>query len=133
MVQSEAGEHHLCPSSTGDTPNAQIIGFIGKDGIVGAISTPIALTDELRLSVGPQPERMFRIASPCTASECANWENQECGLIGRMRQEFERQRATPETAGPLPRCGIRGTCVWWRQIGPNACQVCPHVVYNPAP
>jgi hypothetical protein len=99
---------------------------------VANITTPIPLTDEMRGSIGPQPERIFRLAGPCIQSKCANWENQACALIDRMRQEVERQIAA-EPVGKLPRCAIRSTCVWWRQTGPEACRVCPHVIYNPSP
>jgi hypothetical protein len=66
-------------------------------------------------------------------SKCANWENQACALIGRMRQEVDRRQVATESVGKLPRCAIRPACVWWRQSGPEACRVCPHVIYNPSP
>ena len=40
-------EQQICPSATGETPGAQIIGFIGADGVVANIPTPIPLTDEM--------------------------------------------------------------------------------------
>ena len=113
-------EQQICPSATGETQNSQIIGFIGADGVVANIPTQMPLTDEMRASIGPQPERIFRLAGPCIQSKCANWENQACALIGRMREE-------------VPRCAIRSACVWWRQTGPEACRICPHVIYNPSP
>ena len=126
-------EQQICPSATGETPGAQIIGFIGADGVVANIPTPIPLTDEMSGSIGPQPERIFRLAGPCIQSKCANWENQACGLIGRMRQEVDRRQLATEPDDKLPRCAIRSACVWWRQTGPEACRVCPHVIYNPSP
>jgi hypothetical protein len=110
-----------------------IIGFIGPDGVVANIPTAIPLTDEMRGSIGPQPERIFRLAGPCMESKCANWENQTCALIGRLRQEVDRRHLPAESVGKLPRCAIRSACVWWRQTGPEACRVCPHVIYNPSP
>ena len=132
-VQSQMTEPQICPSTTGKTRNAQIIGFIGADGVVANIPTPIPLTEEMRDSIGPQPERIFRLAGPCIQSKCANWENQACALIDRMRQQVERLQLATEPAGKLPRCAIRSACVWWRQTGPEACRVCPHVIYNPSP
>ena len=132
-VQSQMTEQQICPSATGETPNAQIIGFIAADGVVANIPTPIPLTDEMRQSIGPQPERIFRLAGPCIQSKCSNWENQACALIGRMREEVDRRQLATDPGGKLPRCAIRSTCVWWRQTGPEACRVCPHVIYNPSP
>lgn len=132
MVQSIAAEQPICPSVTGQTQNPLIVGLIGANGVVASIPTPIPLTDSMRGSIGPQPERIFRLAGPCTASACANWENHACGLIGRMREEVRRAQVALEPADKLPRCGIRAACVWWRQIGPEACRVCPYVTYNPA-
>jgi hypothetical protein len=100
-------EPQICPSTTGKTRNAQIIGFIGADGVVANIPTPIPLTEEMRDSIGPQPERIFRLAGPCIQSKCANWENQACALIDRMRQQVERLQLATEPAGKLPRCAIR--------------------------
>ena len=108
-------EQQICPSATGETPNSQIIGFIGADGVVANIPTPIPLTDEMRDSIGPQPERIFRLAGPCIQSKCSNWENQACALIGRMREEVDRRQLATEPVGKLPRCAIRSACVWWRQ------------------
>jgi hypothetical protein len=121
-----------CPSTTGDMPGAEIIGVIGPDGLVRNIPTPIPLTDEMRESAGPRPERIFRLAGPCMERKCVNWQNQACALIDRMREQADRLQLTSEIADKLPRCAIRPTCVWWRQSGPKACQVCPQVSYNPS-
>src|SRR3979409_1724612 len=104
-------DQQICPSATGETPDAQIIGFIGSDGVVANIPTPIPLTDEMRGSIGPQPERIFRRAGPCMESKCANWKNRACALIGRMRQEVDRRQLATESVGKLPRCAIRSACV----------------------
>lgn len=123
----------ICPSTTGSSPDAQIIGFIGADGVVASIPTPIPLTDEMRHSVGPRPERMFRLSGPCVQAKCANWQNEACSLIGRMQQEVDRLGLAADPLGKIPRCAIRPACVWWRQSGPEACRACPHVTYNPSP
>ncbi len=126
-------EQQICPSATGETADAQIIGFIGTDGVVAKIAPPIPLTEEMRESIGPQPERKFRLAGACVQSKCANWQNQACALIGRMREEVDRLQRPTGPAGKLPPCAIRSACVWWRQTGPEACRVCPYVIYNPQP
>jgi len=94
-MQSQMTEQQICPSVTGEAPDAQIIGFIGADGVVANIPTQIPLTDEMRASIGPQPERIFRLAAPCTQSKCVNWENQACALIGRMRQQVDQLKRAP--------------------------------------
>ena len=123
----------VCPSTTGDAPDARIIGFINASGKVGTIAPPIALTDAMRASLGPQPERVFRLAGRCLSAGCNQWSGTECGLIGRMRADPGVRQAATDAASPLPQCGIRADCVWWRQDGPEACRVCLHVVYNPSP
>jgi hypothetical protein len=120
-------------SVSGEAENPQIIGLIGADGLVANIPTPIPLTNEMRGCIETKPERIFRLAGPCVQSKCANWENQACGLIGRMRQELDRLQIATKSVEKLPRCGIRVACRWWRQRGADACRVCPHVIYNPSP
>jgi hypothetical protein len=123
----------VCPSTTGEHPHAKIIGFINRSGEVAPISPPITLTDEMRRSIGPQPERVFRLAGACLGDRCVQWANNECSLIGRMRSDIGSRVALADTPGALPLCGIRPDCVWWRQDGVDACRVCPHVVFNPSP
>jgi hypothetical protein len=125
-------EEKICPSATGDSPDARIIGFVGTDGVVGSIVPPIPLTDEMRDAIGPQPERKFRLAGQCVEAKCANWQNQSCALIGRLRQELDSRLPEADPADKLQRCAIRSACVWWRQNGPEACRVCPLVIYNPS-
>ena len=123
----------LCPSVTGKARDAQVIGFVGADGMVASISTPIPLTDTMRETIGPQPERKFRLAGACSQGRCVNWRGQACGLIDRMRDQVGRQGGALAEGSALPSCGIRSACVWWRQAGIEACRVCSNVVYNPAP
>jgi hypothetical protein len=125
-------EQKMCPSATGDTPDAQIIGFIGADGAVGTIAPPVPLTKEVREAVGSQPEAKFRLAGRCTQSQCSNWQDEACALIDRMREQVDRLHPGLGTIGKLQRCAIRSACVWWGQSGPDACRVCPFVIYNPS-
>jgi hypothetical protein len=122
----------ICPSATGDTADAQIIGFIGTDGVVESISPPIPLTKEVRDAAGPRPERKFRLSGQCVESKCGNWQNQACSLIDRMREQVDRLRPALAPVDKLTPCAIRTACVWWRQTGPGACRVCPFVIYNPS-
>lgn len=125
MVQRS--EHGTCPSVSGETPDSMIVGFIGSTGHVAAIPTPIPLTPTLRATLGDQPERVFRLAAPCSAAACAQWNGTGCGLIGSLQAELAN-----EAASPVVRCGIRAGCVWFRDAGINACRVCPSVTYNPS-
>jgi hypothetical protein len=125
-------EHRICPSATGESPDARIIGFIGADGVVGSIAPPIPLTDEMRGALAARPERKFRLAGQCVEAKCGNWEHQSCALIGRMRQQIDRLLPEAEPTDTLQRCAIRSACVWWRQDGPQACRVCSFVIYNPS-
>ena len=121
-------DHGTCPSASGSTPGSAIMGFIGPDGRVAPIPTPIPLTPAMRATLGPQPERIFRLAAPCSASACAQWNGAACGLVGAMQSALADQPPSPIT-----RCAIRPTCVWFRDAGPPACRICPSVTYNPQP
>lgn len=125
-------EVSICPSATGESPDARIIGFVGADGAVGSIAPPIPLTDEMRDAIGPRPERKFRLAGQCVEARCANWQDQSCALIGRMRRQIDSLLPETAPADKLQRCAIRSGCVWWRQSGPQACRVCSFVIYNPS-
>jgi hypothetical protein len=133
VVDVERGEGSTCPSVTSEAKDPIIIGFIGANGVVANIPTPIPLTQEMQNDIGTQAERVFRLAGACLESKCSNWENQACGLIGRMRQVLDRLQIAIEPMDKVQPCGIRRTCRWWQQAGPDACRVCPHVIYNPSP
>jgi hypothetical protein len=126
----------LCPSSTGrHEGDVQIIGFIGPDGRVANLADPIPFTPEVREAAGPEPERKFRLSAPCSEAKCRNWENSACNLVDRLRAHVGA--ALPEVARHqagtrLAACAIRTDCRWWRQHGPDACTICPVVVYNPS-
>lgn len=120
--------HGTCPSAPGDVAGSAIIGFIGRGGHVAPVPTPIPLTPAMRAAAGPQPERVFRLAAPCAADACAQWDGAGCGLIGALRASLAN-----EPPGTVTHCGIRPGCVWFRDAGLEACRVCPSVTYNPSP
>lgn len=120
-------EQAICPSVSGDTPDCSIIGFIGHTGHVAPIPTPVPVTPAIRSTLGAQPERQFRFAAPCITAACMQWKGNRCGLIGEMQGNLNN-----EPARPIVRCGIRANCVWFRDSGLEACQVCPSVTYNPS-
>ena len=68
----------------------------------------------------------------CVEGKCGNWQNQACALIDRMREQVDRLQPSLAPVDKLKPCAIRTACVWWRQTGPDACRVCPFVIYNPS-
>lgn len=120
-------DHGTCPSASGAVPDSMIVGFIGPDGRVAPIPTPIPLTQPMRDTIGSPPERVFRLAAPCTGAACAQWNGAGCGLIGSLQARLAGQPAAAVT-----QCAIRPTCVWFRDAGLAACRICPAVTYNPA-
>lgn len=126
-ASQQGSDHGTCPSASGDTPDSVVIGFIGPAGRVAPIPTPIPFTPEMSDKVGGQPERVFRLAAPCIAGACAQWNGTHCGLIGAMRNALAQ---VPDS--PPVRCGIRASCVWFRDDGLDACRVCPSITYNPS-
>ncbi|WP_431270031.1 hypothetical protein [Dankookia sp. P2] len=128
-----AGKATLCPSVSGDPRNApMVIGVIGEGGVVANLPTPIPLTPGMRAQIGEKPETRFRLAGPCVERHCAHWKDASCSLIGRMQEAVAGYVEAREPGAPVPRCGIRASCRWWVQRGPEACHTCPHVHYKPS-
>lgn len=117
----------LCPSARCDE-GAYLIGIVGADGVVGYVS-PLLRVDAAFMSgtrEGRDPERRFRFAQACVEGGCANWDGARCQVIDRA-VAARASLAAGEIAG-LPRCGIRPSCRWFRQSGPEACATCPLVI-----
>lgn len=119
-------DYGICPSASGGVAESMIIGFIGPDGRVAPIPTPIPLTVPMRDSIGDRPERIFRLAAPCTGVACVQWDRAGCGLIGFLQASLADQPAALVT-----QCAIRSSCVWFQDAGLDACRICPSVTYNP--
>jgi hypothetical protein len=120
-------QRKVCPSGQGE-PGATLLGIIGPDG--RAIFTPHGpkvtptLREQLAATTSGPLESRFRFTMPCATSACVFW-NGRCRAIDAAHEDFD-SHVTVESA-TLPECGIRESCRWWAQEGPDACRVCPHV------
>lgn len=108
-----------------------LIGIVGSDGRLGHISPVLPVDAEFvaRATTGRTPESRFRFAEPCAEARCNQWAGDRCGLIEEML-DSPRGIAEASDGGALPRCGIRASCRWFGERGPEACAVCPLVVRN---
>jgi hypothetical protein len=129
-VSDEGKEELLCPSGR-CAVGSQLIGIVGPDGRLGYVDPPLEI-DATFIEVssrGRAPESRFRFAEPCLGHHCEHWTHDQCGLIGRLSAGANELALTESSK--LPRCGIRRSCRWFRQRGPEACEACPHVVRQP--
>jgi hypothetical protein len=108
-----------------------LIGIVGGDGRLGQISPPLPVDAEFvaRAEAGRTPESRFRFAEPCAEGDCNQWAGDRCGLIEEMLDSPQGIAEASEGAA-LPRCGIRSSCRWFAERGPDACAICPLVVRN---
>lgn len=67
-----------------------------------------------------RPEGRFRFAGHCVETGCQNW-------AGHCRFGASLMEHPPQVA-EIPACGIRATCRWHAQHGPDVCLRCPAVV-----
>lgn len=121
-----------CPSGR-CRPGAVLVGIVGPDGRVGYVTPGLPIDDEFvaRAWAGRTPESRFRFAESCVESRCAQWAGDHCGLIHEFLASPRGEAATSGSRTPLPRCGIRASCRWFRERGPDACAICPLVVRSP--
>jgi hypothetical protein len=105
-----------------------LIGVVGPDGDVRYLGGPMPVTQEFvdTAREGRTPEARFRFAEPCQQGACANWSGR-CGVVADVLAVVPDGT---ELSSDLPACGIRGTCVWFRQRGRDACAVCPAVAHT---
>jgi hypothetical protein len=123
----------LCPSSSPDSQESMVIGVIGGTGEqphMRHLEQPVPVTEEILALTGPvTPTEVFRFASPCLCSSCANFADSRCSLATRI------VRLLPVATETLPPCRIRSRCRWWHEEGREACLRCPQVVtdnYSPS-
>ena len=111
-----------CPSGRPRT-GSLLLGMRGPDGRITYLRSPIEIGAEFETAARPQSdiEERFRFTEPCAGEGCGHWRVERCGLIDDV---VEHSAPPPE---PLPRCGIRASCVWFAQHGPSACAACQHV------
>jgi hypothetical protein len=119
-----------CPSGR-CTPGALLIGLVGHDGTVRYLGGPTSIDEDFvqAASKGRNPQTRFRFAEPCAQKSCQNWSGSDCSLVNELLNA-RTPTITSVSAAELPRCGIRGSCVWFGQRGRSACEVCPFVVHT---
>jgi hypothetical protein len=116
----------LCPSARCEE-GAFLIAMPGPEGRAEFFGHPLVLPEELleRPKGSPAPETRLRFASPCRKGGCQQWTGTRCGVIDGVLPLL-----TPhaDATAPLPNCGIRENCRWFRQRGTPSCMVCPLVI-----
>ena len=119
-----------CPSGR-CREGSVLIGIVGGDGRLGHISPALPVDAEFvaRAAAGRTPESRFRFAEPCAEARCNQWAGDSCGLIAEIL-DSPRGIAEASDDTSLPRCGIRVSCRWFGERGPEACAICPLVVRN---
>jgi hypothetical protein len=121
-----------CPSGR-CREGAVLVGIMGRDGRLGYITPamPIDADFVAHARAGRTPESRFRFGEPCVKERCAQWAGDHCGLIDMLLASPQGTAATSGRRGtPLPHCGIRGSCRWFRERGADACAICPLVVHT---
>jgi hypothetical protein len=120
-----------CPSGR-CREGALLVGIVGTDGRLGYITPamPIDADFVARARLGRTPESRFRFGEPCVRDRCAQWAVDRCGLITELLATPKGIAATSVKHRPLPACGIRNSCRWFRDRGADACAICPLVVHT---
>jgi hypothetical protein len=116
-----------CPSGR-CRDQALLIGVVRADGSVAYLGAPLEIDGDFvaLASQGRTPETRFRFSEPCAEGACGHWDEDRCGLV----EQLTDAAGAGGSDAPLPRCGIRSSCVWFAQRGRDACGVCPHVVHT---
>lgn len=114
-----------CPSARCE-PGARLLGVVDREGIVGFFDTaPVIDESFVRVALaGSPPQQRFRFAQPCVQAACKQWTGTRCGVIDAAIDAVDPEAVSTE----LRDCAIRESCRWFRQRGPEACQVCPLVI-----
>jgi len=117
----------LCPSSAGVADgSAKVFGIVNQDGPstrTHYLSKPVLLTSELLDLTAPiSSDRVLRVANACVETSCVHFDGHNCRLASRIHENLE------PVVSALPKCGIRSSCRWWRQEGPEACKRCPQII-----
>jgi hypothetical protein len=117
-----------CPSGR-CREGALLIGLVDGGGRIRYLGRPEQVeADFVNVArVGRPPEMRFRFAEPCARENCGHWTGAECGLVEHLLLSSR----DPNEVTELPSCGIRRSCVWFAQRGPDACRVCPLVIHTP--
>jgi hypothetical protein len=116
-----------CPSSSIKL-GANLLGALNNDGIIGFISGPIPVNEEIleTLREVAEPEKKFRFSNTCIEKGCNQWQNGGCSVIVKVMNQNEDFVVGEK----LPDCSIRSSCRWYYQDGGKACGFCPHIFTN---
>jgi hypothetical protein len=116
----------LCPSSRAET-GAILLGVITPEEQVAMLSEQVEINQEFidAFSKEKTPESQFRFANRCVKSGCQQWASGRCGVIDAVMKVNPNLQADSIN---LPICSIRSQCRWYRQVGANACAVCPFII-----
>lgn len=121
----------LCPSSL-CLEGSALIGVANSEGTVDILPKPVPVTEDFVLAANEadkRPEMRFRFANRCVQNACQQWNGKGCGIVDRVMDFISIE----EKIKKLPACGIRKSCRWYLQNGPNACAVCKFVITDNGP
>lgn len=121
-----------CPSSSREE-GAAVLGVMTPGGRLAFVQPPTRIDAEfaehLRSRSGASPQTRLRFSGPCREKGCPQWTGQGCFVVDHVLGEGRPSAAQPVgKQARLPRCGIRASCRWFFQRGPDACSVCPLIV-----
>jgi len=128
MSGPRASDPSLCPSGDAGQADAQVfaIAGAGEDGAAAYLDRLLPVDEHVIALASPLlPANVYRVATPCANSACAQFEGGKCQVAARIAAAFAPQ------ADVLPPCVIRPACRWWRQEGVAACLRCPQIVTVP--
>ena len=115
----------MCPSSQAKE-GAQLLGVRQEDGTVAILPQPLPVGKtfiETANRTSPA-EQKFRFTNKCVEGGCQQWNGKGCGIADRLVEHLDKLTVSVR----LPPCGIRSSCRWHQQSGPDACRVCPYVI-----
>jgi hypothetical protein len=98
----------------------------GEAGDAAYLDRAVPVDDKVLALAAPlSAANIYRVAVPCAAGRCVNFEDGACQIASRLVRHLQ------PAVDALPRCAIRGACRWWRQAGAEACRRCPQVATTP--
>ena len=115
----------VCPSSRCEE-GALLLGRATSEGDVRFLDQPIPVDKQFveTARAAGAPERYLRFAGSCLEGTCPQWRDGGCNVARRV-EALTGDRVRDD---PFPKCSIRPTCRWWRQIGSYACRSCRYIL-----
>jgi hypothetical protein len=120
-----------CPNAPADARGAVLIGIVGADGLIKAVTPALPVTPALAEAAARRDGGAgLRFATRCVEDGCGRWEPQarRCGVADALLADPALKPLEPTADERLPVCAIRRTCRWFSQAGGSACRRCPIVV-----